>query len=121
MVSAPSNTRELLNKYYKALSSKGDWHSMLSPDIVLSGTIARETKGKEAFVSNNFFKMVKSLKVKQMIVEEENACAIVSYDLVSPKSKRFASEVAEVWMAQNGELVSLAIYFDTAAFQQSMS
>jgi ketosteroid isomerase-like protein len=109
---------DVLNKYYKGLYSRGDWHSMLSDDILLTGTIAKESMGKEAFVNNNFFKMVKGLKLKQMIVEDANACAIVNYDLISPKGKSFSSEVAEIWKVKDGKLSSLAIYFDTAAFQR---
>jgi hypothetical protein len=113
-------TRGLLKKYYDGLSARGDWHSMLSEEILLTGTIAKESKGKEAFVSNNFFKMVRSLRVKLMIVENENACALVKYDLLSPKGKTFSSEVAEIWKVKNRKLDSLAIYFDTADFQKSM-
>ena len=113
-----SETVDILNKYYKGLYSRGDWHSMLSDDILLTGTIAKESRGKEAFVNNNFFKMVKGLKVKQMIIENGNACAIVSYDLMSPKGKSVSSEVAEIWKVKAGKLSSLAIDFDTAAFQR---
>jgi len=115
-----SETRIILSRYYSGLSSNGDWHSMLSEDILLTGTIARESKGKEVFVNNNFFKMVRSLKVKEMIVENEKVCALVSYDLMSPKGKSFSSDVAEIWEVKDGKLDSLAIYFDTAAFQKSM-
>jgi ketosteroid isomerase-like protein len=115
-----TETLEILKRYYFGLSSKGDWHSMLSEDILLTGTIAKESKGKEPFVNNNFFKMVKGLKVLGTIVENEKACALVSYDLMSPKGKSFSSDVAEIWKVKNGKLDSLAIYFDTAAFQKSM-
>jgi ketosteroid isomerase-like protein len=116
-----SETMDLLNKYYKGLFSKGDWHSMLADDILLTGTVAKESTGKQSFINNNFFKMVKSLKVKQMIIEDGNACAIVGYDLVSPKGTSFSSEVAEIWKVKDGKLASLAIYFDTAAFQKSIA
>jgi ketosteroid isomerase-like protein len=113
-------TREILEKYYTGLSNRGDWHSMLSEEILLTGTIAKESRGKEPFINNNFFKMVRGLKVKEMIVENEKACSLVSYDLMSPKGKSFASDVAEIWKVKDGKLDSLAIYFDTAAFQKSM-
>ena len=56
-----------------------------------------------------------------MIVENEKACAVVSYDLISPKGKPFQSIAAENWKVKEGKLDSLAIYFDTAAFQQAMT
>jgi len=120
ILDSSTETREILKKYYDGLSSKGDWNSMLSEEILLTGTVAKESKGKEPFVNNNFFKMVRSLKIKLLMVENENACALVSYDLMSPKGKSFTSEVAEIWKVKDRKLDSLAIYFDTAAFQKSM-
>jgi ketosteroid isomerase-like protein len=114
-------TREILSKYYEGLSKKGDWHSMLAEDILLTGTIAKESRGKELFVNNNFFKLIRGLRVKEIIVEDENACAIVNYDLMSPKGNNFQSDVAEIWKVKDGKLESLAIYFDTAAFQKAMT
>jgi hypothetical protein len=114
-------TKEILNRYYDGLATRGDWHSMLSEEILLTGTIAKESKGKELFVNNNFFKMVRGLKVKDMIVEDNKACAVISYDLVSPKGNAFKSEVAEIWKMKESKLESLAIYFDTAAFQKAVA
>ncbi len=116
-----TETKEILQKYYDCLSKKEGWQSLLSDDILLTGTVAKESKGKEPFVNNNFFKMVKDLKLKRMIVENENACALVSYDLTSPKGKNFSSDVAEIWKVKDGKLDSLAIYFDTAEFQKSIA
>ncbi len=120
ILSSLSEVKNLLERYYEGLSKKGDWHSMLSEKILLTGTIAKESTGKEQFVNNNFFKMVRGLNVKIMIVENDNACAVVDYDLMSPKGKSFTSEVAEIWKAKDGKLESLAIYFDTAQFQKDM-
>ncbi len=114
-------TKELLNKYYEGLSRKGEWGALLSENFLLTGTVAKETRGRDAFVNNPFFKLVKGLKVKTMIIDGESACAVVNYDLVSPKGKSFSSEVAEIWKVKNGKLDSIAIYFDTAAFQNSMA
>lgn len=114
-------TKELLNKYYENLSRKGEWGSLLSLNFLLTGNVAKETRGREAFVNNPFFKLVKSLKVKAMIIEGESACAIVNYDLVSPKGKSLSSDVAEIWKVKSGKLDSIAIYFDTAAFQKFMA
>jgi ketosteroid isomerase-like protein len=120
-VSSSVDTRALLEAYYDGLSRNADWDSVLSDDVVLTGTVARESKGKEQFVNNNFFRMVQSLTVKRLIVENENACAIVNYDLLSPNGKAFSSDIAEVWRAKDGRLEWLAIYFDTAQFQKETS
>lgn len=117
----PPIIKNILNLYYENLAKKGDWDYMLADDILLTGTIVKESRGKEQFVNNNFFKMVRDLKVKEMIVEGQKACAVVAYSLMSPKGNSFQSEVAEVWKVKNGKLESLAIYFDTAAFQKAMA
>jgi ketosteroid isomerase-like protein len=114
-------TKELLNKYYESLSRKGEWSSLLSENFLLTGTVAKETRGRDAFVNNMFFKLVKGLKVKTMIIEGESACAVVNYDLVSPKGKSLSCDVAEIWKVKNGKLDSTAIYFDTDAFQKFMA
>ena len=115
------DTKELIDKYYDLLSKKGDWGSLLSDDFLLTGTVQKESRGREAYVSNNFFKGIKNLKVKNVIIEGDSACAVVNYDLASPKGNSFNADVAEVWKVKNGKLDSIAIYFDTSFFQKAMA
>jgi hypothetical protein len=44
-------------------------------------------EGKEAVTKSfdRFLQAVQAIRVKQLIVENENACAIASYDFVSPQ------------------------------------
>ena len=101
--------------------SKGtDWGALLTDGFLLTGTVTNETKGKGAYMGNNFFKMVRGLRVKELITEDISGFALVSYDLVSPKGRPFTSEVAEFWKAEGGKLGSVAIYFDTSAFAKSL-
>jgi ketosteroid isomerase-like protein len=39
---------------------------------------------------------------------------------MSPKGRPFKCDVAEFWRAKDGMLVSVSIYFDTAAFGASV-
>ncbi len=117
----PNIVKELLGKYYNWLPKKGDWGSLLSDDFLLTGTVVKESKGREAYMSNNFFRVILGLRVKNMIMEGDSACAVVNYDLVSPKGNKFSADVAEIWKVRDGKLVSVAIYFDTAYFQKAMS
>ena len=114
-------TKELLDKYYDRLPKKGDWGSLLSDDFLLTGTGVKESKGREEYMKNNFFSGVLGLRVKNMIIDGDSACAMVNYDLMSPKGNKFTADVAEIWKARGGKLISIAIYFDTAYFQKSMS
>lgn len=120
-MSDSNTTKELLDKYYNRLHKKGDLGSLLSEGFLMTGTIAKESKGREAYINNNFFKCILGLKVKSMIIEDDSACAIVNYDLISPKGNKFSADIAEIWKAKGGKLVSIAIYFDTAYFQKEMS
>jgi ketosteroid isomerase-like protein len=116
-----ASTRVLLNKYYDGLARKGDWQSLLSENFLLTGSVAKETRGRDAYANLGFWKLVKSLRVKEMIVEGESAFALINYDLISPKGSPFSSDVAEFWKVRDGRLDSIAIYFDTAAFNKSMT
>jgi len=114
-------TKELLEEYYRGVSKKSGWGYLLSEDFLLTGTVTQETRGRDVYVNNNFFKLVRGLNVRELMVSGEKAFALVSYDLVSPKGRSFSSEVVEFWRAKDGELFSIAIYFDTAAFSKSMA
>jgi hypothetical protein len=106
-MTSSAETRALLNKYYDDLAKKEGWQSLLSDDVLLTGTVAKESRGRELFVTNNFFRMIKGLKVRQMIIENDNAFALVNYDLVSPKGTGFSSDVAEIWKVKGNKLASL--------------
>lgn len=113
-------TKELLDKYYKTVSGKGQLGPLLSENFSLSGTVGREAIGRDGYVNNLFFRYVKSLEVKTMIVEGERACAVVSYRLESSKGDALSCDVAEIWQIKNEKLESLAMYYDTAAYQKFM-
>lgn len=113
-------TKELLDMYYKAISAKGRLGQLLSEDFSFSGALAEAGAGLDAFEENLFFKYVKSLEVKTMIVEGEQACAVVGYHLESPKGDILSLDAAEIWRMKDGKLLSLSIYFDTAAYQKFM-
>jgi ketosteroid isomerase-like protein len=113
-----ATTRELLDLYYATLSQKGQCGSLLSENFLLGGTVAKETHGRDAYEESLFFKYVKSLKVKTMIIDGKRACAVVKYNLESPKGDRLSCDVAEVWEMKDGKLDSLAMYFDTVAFHK---
>jgi ketosteroid isomerase-like protein len=55
-----------------------------------------------------------------MIVENEDACAIVEYDYLNPKGEKLSQDVAEVWQVKNDRLTRLTIYFDLVAYRNFM-
>ena len=109
----------LVQSYYDSLSHKDNkWQQLYSEDAVFSDASGiLNAKGKEAVIQSftPFLKGVEGVKVKQMIVEDEDACAIIGYDYVNPKGEKLSQDVAEVWQVKNDRLTRLTIYFDLVA------
>ena len=114
-------TRDLLTRYYEGLSKKSDWGSLLADDFLLTGTVAKDSRGRDLYVANGFFRMVRGVKVRELMVEGRTGFAIVNYALVSPRGRSFSCDVAEFWRVAGGRLASVAIYFDTAAFNSFLA
>jgi ketosteroid isomerase-like protein len=116
-------TKELLNLYYKGFASKEGWDSVISEDFKFIGgdmTNTTPATGKQAYIDviNRFSRLFKSMRVKEMIVEEDRACVIGNYDYEFPGGKKINGDVAEIWKVKNGKLDSLTIFFDTLSFEQ---
>lgn len=118
------NTKEIVQSYYKSLGSKDDeWKELLLQDVVFSD--ASQTllaEGKQAFIQSftPFLKGVAGIKIKQLIIEGENACSVVSYDYVNSKGERMSQDVAEICEVKNEKLARLTIYFDLTAYRDFM-
>jgi ketosteroid isomerase-like protein len=117
-------TKELLEKYYRGFAKKQDWESVISDDFQFYGgdmTNQAPIVGKQAYVNviNRFSQVFQSMRVKKMIVENDNACVIGNYDYQFPNGKKINGDVAEIWTAKNGKLNSLTIFFDTLTFDKN--
>lgn len=117
--------QEIIQKFYDGLAEKNDsWQMNLADDVVFSyGSKKLNAIGKESFIQafTNFLRAVEKVEVKQLIVEGENACAVVSYDYVSPTGGKLHQDDAEVWKVVDEKIVSLTIYFDITEFRTFMS
>jgi len=114
-------TKDLLETYYKGFAEKKDWESVIADDFkFIGGDMTKTTPvvGKTAYVEviKRFSQMWKTMRVKEMIVDGDNACVIGNYDYVFPNGNSINGNVAEIWTAKNGKLASLTIYFDTQTF-----
>jgi ketosteroid isomerase-like protein len=118
------STEEVIKSYYESQSRKDDkWKDLWSDDAVFSD--ASQTllaKGKEAVIQSftPFLKGVETLRISQMIVEDEKACSIISYTYINPKGERLNQDVAEVAEVNRGKLAKLTIYFDLTAYRSFM-
>ncbi len=114
-------TKDLVQSYYDSLSQKNDkWQNLYANDAVFSdASQTLNAKGKAAVIQSfvPFLKGVEGVKVKQLIVEGEKACAVVGYVYVNPKGQKMPQDVAEVWETKDGKLAKLTIYFDLIAYR----
>ena len=119
------NTKDIVQSYYKSLEEKNDvWKDLYSEDAIFSDAAQiLLAEGKEAVVQSfsPFLKGVAGIKIKQLIVEGESACAIVGYEYVNPKGERMSQDVSEIWEVKNNKLAKLTIYFDLTAYRNFMS
>ena len=116
-----NSTKELLETYYKGFAEKSNWESVIADDFRYTGgdmTKQEPIVGKQAYmeVIKRFSQVFTSMRVKEMIVQGDNACVIGNYDFRFPGGQEMNGNVAELWTAKNGKLQSLTIYFDTLTF-----
>jgi ketosteroid isomerase-like protein len=117
-------TKRLLETYYKGFAQKQGWESVISDDFKFTGgdmTKTAPTIGKAAYIEviQRFSRVFQNMRVKEMIVEGDNACVIGNYDFKFPNGASVNGDVAEIWKAKNGKLDSLAIFFDTLTFDKN--
>ncbi len=119
------STGEIVERFYDGLAHKSDkWKDNLSEKIEFSDASHRlRAEGKEAFIQsfNSFLRGVERVQLKQLIIENGNAAAVVGYDYVSPKGNKLHQDDAEVWRVENGEIVALTIFFDITEFRNFMA
>jgi ketosteroid isomerase-like protein len=116
-------TKGLLETYYKGLAQKNGWDSVLSDNFsFVGGDMTKTTPivGKQAYIEviKRFSQLFKTMRVKEMITQDDKACVIGNYDYVFPNGKSINGDVAEIWKVKDGKLASLTIFFDTLTFKE---
>jgi ketosteroid isomerase-like protein len=117
--------KDIIQSFYHGLAHKNDgWQQHVAADVVFSDASKRlSAEGREAFIQSftNFLRAVETVQLRQLIVQGANACAVVSYDYVSPTGAKLHQEDAEVWKVVDGNIVALTIYFDITEFRTFMA
>lgn len=113
--------KEQLEIYYKAFAEKGNWENVIADDFEYVGGEMKKSEplvGKQSYIEviKRFSQLFTAMRVKQMIIQGDNACVIGNYDFSFPNGEQINGNVAEVWTAKNGKLQALTIYFDTLSF-----
>jgi len=115
-------TKEVVQLYFKKLSEKSDWQSLIAVDIKFESPMPT-TFGKDAYIvaASRFFQMVESFDVKHLVTEGAAACAWVDYALCLKSGKRSNCLVSELLTTRNDQIISSAILFDTMALKMFTS
>jgi ketosteroid isomerase-like protein len=114
------STQDVVRHYFEELARKGNWESSLSDDLTFTSFTSpgKEVTGKAAYLESTrrFFSMIATVEVRDLIIEGAKACALTRYQLRAPNGSSFQSDVAEIFTVARGQIIALAIYFDTAPF-----
>lgn len=116
--------RDIIQRFYENLAQKDDaWQQDLAEDVVFADASKKlHAKGREAFIQSftGFLRAVKHVQLQQLIVEGEDACAVVTYDYQSPSGGSMRQDDAEIWKIVDGKIAALTIYFDITEFRAFM-
>ncbi len=116
-----AQTKKLLETYYKGFAEKANWESVIADDFEYVGGDMNNIQpvvGKQAYIEiiKRFSQRFDTMRVKKMVVEEDQASVIGNYDFVFPNGVKVNGNVSENWTVENGKLKSLILYFDTLTF-----
>jgi ketosteroid isomerase-like protein len=113
-------TRDTIEAYFSSIGPKPDWQEYFAADVVFTNFVspAKRVNGREAFLeaTSGFYRMIVALDVRHLVVEDDHACALTRYELQPPAGPAFISDVAELFVVRDGQIVSLEIYFDPTPY-----
>ncbi len=119
------DAKEIIKSFYNGLAQKNDeWQKNLAENVAFSDASGKlHAEGRDAFIRSftPFLRGIDNVRMKQLIVEGGDACAVVGYDYISPKGTRWHQDDAEVWKIVDGKIAALTIYFDITEFRAMMA
>lgn len=117
-------TAEIIQNFYDSLAQKTDaWQRDLADNVVFADASNRlHAEGRDAFIQSftGFLRAVERVELRQLIIDGDDAAAVVSYDYVSPSGGRLHQDDAEIWRVVDGKIAALTIYFDITEFRSFM-
>lgn len=114
-------THATIERYFDQLAKQGGWESAFAADMTFTSHTSpmKEVKGKAAYLTatKRFYSSIRSVQVRDLLVDGERACALTRYEIRPPNgAPTFTSDVAEIFRVKNDAIASLDIYFDSAPF-----
>jgi ketosteroid isomerase-like protein len=115
---------DIIRNFYDGLAAHSDaWQRDIADDVVFSDASKRlHAEGRDAFIQSftGFLRAVERVQLRQLIVDGNDAAAVVSYDYVSPTGGKLHQDDAEIWKVVDGKITALTIYFDITEFRAFM-
>ncbi|HEX6807969.1 MAG TPA: nuclear transport factor 2 family protein [Gemmatimonadaceae bacterium] len=114
-------TRETIERYFELLKARGNWPSLFSETATFTSFASppRQLAGRDTLVNatSGFYGMIRSVEVRDLLVDGARACALTHYRLEPPNGRpAFESDVAEIFTVRGGAIESFGIYFDSAPY-----
>src|SRR5215467_148786 len=117
-------TADLITSFYDSLAQKTDgWQQDLADGVVFSDASKKlHAEGRDGFIQSftGFLRAVEHVQLQHLIVDGNDAAAVVSYDYVSPTGGKLHQDDAEIWKIVDGKIAALTIYFDITEFRSFM-
>jgi ketosteroid isomerase-like protein len=115
-----SAVRGTILSYFEGINEGKEWEDFIAEDMAFTpfGDEGKRVNGKQGYVvaTSRFLQVARSVEIKELIVEDNKACAIASYKLHSPNGDVSTCNVAEIFSVKDGKIKSSSIFFDTSAF-----
>jgi len=117
-------TSDIIQDFYNNLASKTNaWQQNLADNVVFADASKRlQAEGRDSFIQSftGFLRAVEGVQLQQLIVDGNDAAAVVSYDYISPSGGQLHQDDAEIWRIVDGKIAALTIYFDITEFRAFM-
>lgn len=107
---------------FKAMHGKSGWEDLVTDEVTYQGPMASIVKGKDAFIgiTNQFLQNMHQGKVRSMIVEDDGACVLTSYQLGNPDVALLDLDACEILKVKDGKVDSFETYFDSLKLSSFM-
>jgi hypothetical protein len=119
------STRDVILQFLERVKRNDRWDDLLSDDLQFSNfaTPVRRMTGKRVSLEGmrRFYAMAKGMEIESIIVDGQQACALIRYDLQPPVGPSFESHIAEIFRVENEKIAAFGIYFDSAPYPKPPS
>ena len=117
-------TADIIRQFYESLAARRPscWRDLADDVVFADASNKLHAEGRDAFIQSftSFLRAVERVQLQQLIVDGNDAAAVVSYDYVSPSGGKLHQDDAEIWKIVEGKISALTIYFDITEFRAFM-